>query len=274
MKFKHYLAAILASTTLVCATANAAIIPGNPGGSSNGFDGSAFSGAGGSELLLYGFDGTNTYVRDLGITFNEMASGSPSFSVAADSNMTGFIGGLQSWAVIAADDVRTTNFSGTDTFGYRFMGTTPNGAAIAPDGNNEISGTTSKISTSITTLNGLAGIGDDGSAVFSGGTGAFDFLFAGGGIDVSGALTGVVGDVIDFVLYSETATAQSFGSFTLFTPTGIAATLLGTFGLDSAGTLTFNSASTVIPVPAAVWLFGSALLGLVGVSRRKNALAV
>lgn len=29
--------------------------------------------------------------------------------------------------------------------------------------------------------------------------------------------------------------------------------------------------TTVVPVPAAVWLFGSGLLGLVGIARRKNA---
>ena len=34
---------------------------------------------------------------------------------------------------------------------------------------------------------------------------------------------------------------------------------------------TFGSASAVIPVPAAVWLFGSGLLGLVGVARRRQA---
>jgi len=33
----------------------------------------------------------------------------------------------------------------------------------------------------------------------------------------------------------------------------------------------FGSASAVIPVPAAVWLFGSGLLGLVGIARRKQA---
>jgi hypothetical protein len=34
--------------------------------------------------------------------------------------------------------------------------------------------------------------------------------------------------------------------------------------------VTLTAASTVIPVPAAVWLFGSAL-GLLGVARRKLA---
>lgn len=36
---------------------------------------------------------------------------------------------------------------------------------------------------------------------------------------------------------------------------------------------TFNLAPSSVPVPAAVWLFGSAIAGLVGVGRRKAALA-
>ena len=45
------------------------------------------------------------------------------------------------------------------------------------------------------------------------------------------------------------------------------------FGANSAGTnFTWNSASNaVVPVPAAVWLFGSGLVGLVGMARRKKA---
>ena len=33
----------------------------------------------------------------------------------------------------------------------------------------------------------------------------------------------------------------------------------------------FVEQQTVVPVPAAVWLFGSGLLGLVGMARRKKA---
>jgi len=43
-------------------------------------------------------------------------------------------------------------------------------------------------------------------------------------------------------------------------------TILGNFGIDD---LTIGS--SIVPLPAAVWLFGSGLLGLIGVSRRKKS---
>jgi hypothetical protein len=49
--------------------------------------------------------------------------------------------------------------------------------------------------------------------------------------------------------------------------------LLGSVTVDSAGDVTFATNSAV-PVPAAVWLFGSGLLGLVGVSRRRKTAAI
>jgi hypothetical protein len=48
--------------------------------------------------------------------------------------------------------------------------------------------------------------------------------------------------------------------------------LLGTATLAANGTLTITGNSTApVPLPAAVWLFGSGLMGLVGVSRRRKA---
>jgi hypothetical protein len=41
--------------------------------------------------------------------------------------------------------------------------------------------------------------------------------------------------------------------------------------LSSAGALSISSATSPVPLPAAVWLFGSGLLGLLGVGRRRAA---
>lgn len=42
-------------------------------------------------------------------------------------------------------------------------------------------------------------------------------------------------------------------------------------GYVSGDWLSFSATQVVVPVPAAVWLFGSGLLGLVGIARRKTA---
>jgi hypothetical protein len=48
--------------------------------------------------------------------------------------------------------------------------------------------------------------------------------------------------------------------------------LVGSFSMNATGDLSFVSAgSTSVPLPAAAWLFGSGLLGLAGVGRRKVA---
>lgn len=49
-------------------------------------------------------------------------------------------------------------------------------------------------------------------------------------------------------------------------------TSLGKFTLGTDSTLTFTSNQvSQVPVPAAIWMFGSALVGLLGVSRRKSS---
>lgn len=51
-------------------------------------------------------------------------------------------------------------------------------------------------------------------------------------------------------------------------------TLLGTITMNlsgSTGSVTFASATPEVPVPAAAWLMGSALLGLGGIARRRRA---
>lgn len=81
------------------------------------------------------------------------------------------------------------------------------------------------------------------------------------GIDV----TGNVGETLDVALL-----LKQPGS--LFTVDSLTTEIseLGTFLLDDGGNLTFTAAAPV-PVPAAVWLFGSALAGFFGYGRRKSS---
>ncbi len=58
------------------------------------------------------------------------------------------------------------------------------------------------------------------------------------------------------------------GTINLSVPMQIDA--VGSFGLSWDAALGHATLSYVVPVPAAAWLFGSALVGLVGVSRRKS----
>ena len=43
------------------------------------------------------------------------------------------------------------------------------------------------------------------------------------------------------------------------------------FSNGTSDVFTFDATPTVVPVPAAVWLFGSGLIGLAGIARRKKA---
>jgi hypothetical protein len=67
-------------------------------------------------------------------------------------------------------------------------------------------------------------------------------------------------------------TAQQLFAFTGSAAAGaLTSYILGTVSLDTNGNLTFAANASAVPLPAAVWLFGSGLMGLVGVSRRRKA---
>ena len=59
------------------------------------------------------------------------------------------------------------------------------------------------------------------------------------------------------------------------TDSGIVSTLYGKIPPDSlffpGSNMTFNGDLNPVPIPAAIWLFGSGLIGLVGVARRKKS---
>lgn len=89
-------------------------------------------------------------------------------------------------------------------------------------------------------------------------TATFDSLTLSGSGQFSASLTYTDGTLV---------TSGASGSFdgSLFNPTST----------DFSGDFTANpviaTVSPVVPIPAAMWLFGSGLLGLVGIARRKKA---
>ena len=132
-------------------------------------------------------------------------------------------------------------------------------------------------------LNGFA----SGGATPPTGAGAVESLVTltnnASGTSTAGSWT--AGDQAHFGMFNNAATpdyyttlgaAQTLYGVTGNNPTsgaGLALLQSYTFGkvsLSSAGVLTFSSGSAV-PLPGAVWLFGSGLLGLFGVSRRRTA---
>ena len=98
-----------------------------------------------------------------------------------------------------------------------------------------------------------------------GGFGKFMFELSGDGSSrtslLSFSISGVNGDTVNDYAIGSTLNPSS-GEF-------FAAHIAGfdtTNGVDSAQ---FSGSTMVVPVPAALWLFGSGLIGLVAVSRRK-----
>ena len=93
-----------------------------------------------------------------------------------------------------------------------------------------------------------------------------------GSLNTTGAanLSNIVysGVNVDLVALASLGGGTSTASFQFTSPT----TLTDLFTTSTTVTSTsFSGSITAVPVPAAIWLFGSGLLGLVGVARRKNS---
>ena len=95
----------------------------------------------------------------------------------------------------------------------------------------------------------------------------------GGGVGPgSGILAVIANPTPDWTTYnySTVADASATGGITLqFNSTcGADANCFADFSIDN---VSIKADVSAVPVPAAVWLFGSGLVGLVGVARRKKA---
>ena len=98
-----------------------------------------------------------------------------------------------------------------------------------------------------------------------GGFGKFGFQLSGNGSSrtelLSFSITGVVDDTINSYATGSTLNPAAVEFF---------ATHIAGFDTINGVTSAKFAGSTVVPVPAAVWLFGSGLIGLFGIARRKK----
>ena len=99
-----------------------------------------------------------------------------------------------------------------------------------------------------------------------GGFGKYDIKLSGKGSSrtetLSFTISGVVGDTIYSYAMGSSLNPEAEEYF---------ATHIAGFDYTDGVTSAKFAGSTVVPVPASVWLFGSGLLGLVGIARRKKA---
>jgi len=78
-------------------------------------------------------------------------------------------------------------------------------------------------------------------------------------------------DLATMAITDQTASLLTLEGTGLLSGNGFDATDVNwTFSANDIGS-SYSMTITAVPVPAAVWLFGSGLLGLVGVARRKNS---
>ncbi len=254
----------------------------------------------GSELFLSVYDpaSSKSYIRDLGINMYDflrtgataatagtvayapntavgvssgnVTSSGYSLSFGQDPLLTSWMGSTLSsnaiWMVGAGDSsgvqphfITTFGSGNINTVGNGNLGNF-NSADIYLYGNNSLTANGSTLGTS---LNGsAAATAADGPDVnFPTGMGS-----GWGNAETAFSSTAKVGQSMSF--YDLIGNAVSNATATKYTNSAGAAM----WTLAANGTLTYAAPTVVsaVPVPAAVWLFGSGLLGLVGISRRKK----
>lgn len=273
MKIKALAVGVLLA---VAGSANAAINTGAVGAPTNG----------NSEFFLTVFDPSAqmSFNLDMGNNaFNFYNTNSfASINLAADSEYAAFIGQTDlSFTVTAAH----RNFDETDVnqlgaFGvYTTSGSAASVLTTTMDSITNIDIRSSRISNMGANINANAvntgQPGADGSTysvnnssiATVGQVGYYNVASWGNTLGGSAyTAAGTVGTAIDFYHVGLVVDQLFLGNEVSY------AQLLGSWNLGTNGMLTYSAAGTnPVPVPAAAWLFGSGLLGLVGVARRKAA---
>lgn len=242
--------------------------------------------SGNGELTLFVRDvnnGNRVYARGLGISINDVLSQSvttdgsfsgpvQSFdyslpaSIGADGTLSSFLSGGGStnyvWTVMAAD-TQTDESTGT----RRFLTTTPtdlNVLSFAIPDNGSIAGLWGNIDGMFSDLNGALPDTDGSSTDVNGQWGQTGQTYSNGG-DWFGAgfnNENALGDTARLYIVAN-STSESLDLARVYQAVDLRLSLTGL--LESVG----GTTPPPVPVPAAIWLLGSALVGFAGVARRR-----
>ncbi len=224
------------------------------------------------ELFLTVFDaaGQQSYGLDLGVTAGDLKSNpnqSLSFDLSADANYAGFLGNANLVYVIAGVD---SEFTDPSLWGYLTTSTQDQAAVASGNANFPvIAGQMDTIGAWAQNLNADAGDQLNGAANLS----AVSLLGDVGYYDQPSWSNNL--GTAPFTASQAVGSSVAFWNISLDLndyDTGVITQLNNVWTLGTDGALTFAPASvSTVPVPAAVWLFGSGLLGMVGVARRRAA---
>ena len=270
MKLSLAIKLALAGTTLLAASAYADV---------------ATPASGNGGLILFVRDTTNNtvYARGLGVNVLDVL---PQSTVAAnqpytapvttgyqlptlgpDANLAAFLGGTHAsdsftWAIEAGKNgtgIAPGSFTYITSTGVNLdAGTTVTNAALATVYPN--------LTATLNYVNGQIGSGvmGDTASTAAGKDGGWGILtgsdnWYGAGPDTSGV---AIGSTQNFYALTTAGTTKS-------SPAEVF--ILNKLTLAKDGTLSAAAGTAPVPLPAAVWLLGSGLLGLFGVGRRRNA---
>jgi hypothetical protein len=215
-------------------------------------------------LYFSAYDLTNntSIVVNLGETAAQFrANPSAPISLAGDglSGLTAFLGSADlaatRWTVLAiTDDGTGANVPPSNLYGG--LSTSTNITTVYPDWGS-FGGLDATVTGNVTYLNLVNNHLGSSNYWTTSGQDAFHFAGQDGGVGFEGTTTGL-GAMAFYSFFADPTNSYFGGAFTTFPGTW-------TLTADSLSYL----AGTAVPLPAAVWLFGSGLLGLAGIGRRK-----
>jgi hypothetical protein len=242
--------------------------------------------SGNGELTLFARDNVTgvVYARGLGIFLNdvltEATSGGAytgptpiSFGITTpigpDANMSAFLTGANGheivWGLQTADTVGS-NIAGTPRR-IAFTTSADIVATSSTPSNSTLSGAAAAINGLFQSLNG--NLPDaPGSSVFgsadAGGLWGNAGTAGGASQTVAGIITsGLIGSALNFYLVTSSGTTATGGN-------GLVGRVFQGLGITLSANGTLSSPSAPVPLPAAVWLLGSGLVGLAGIGRRRR----